>query len=277
MSSTAKTERKSRRLNASDPAVREAFEQFFYRGFEHATHNKLIQTLWEWDLPNRRLRTRVPYEDQLLWGRYTGERFDAGVAVNVRLRELQSAAFGFEVPPELAPHAAKGQVCEFLTLFVVEDHSLPGILAFWKEVFAELRAEGFTHALATTATKILPLYRRIGAIVIDEAVIQGEARHFLQFDLACTNRSVNPASCRQDAADISPACDLTIPASAPEETVCQARSSAVMGPSFKPGDLCDICDHGGNIGSPHRDHKRASNPGSRVSSVCAPRISARPR
>ena len=199
MSTSAIPERKSRRLNADDPSVREAFEQSFYRGFEHATHNTLIKTLWVWDLPNRRLRTRVPYEDQLLWGRYTGERFDAGVAVNVRLRQLQSAAFGFRIPPELEPHAAKGQVCEFLALFVVEDHSLAGIFTFWSEVFDELRSEGFTHALATTATKILPLYRRIGAVSIDEAVIEGEARHFLQFDLACANRWLNRASRGQDS------------------------------------------------------------------------------
>lgn len=219
MTSSAKSERKSRRLNASDPAVRESFEQFFYRGFEHATHNRLIQTLWEWDTPNRRLRTRVPYEDQMIWGRYTGERFDAGVAVNVKLRELQSAAFGFKVPPELAPYAAKGQVCEFLALFVIQGHSLPGILDFWKEVFTELRAEGFTHALATTATKILPLYRRIGAMVIDEAVIEGEARLFLLFDLSRTTSSAIQESRRQDAPELSPASNQAPPATGREEAL----------------------------------------------------------
>ncbi len=173
----------SRRLDAGDPAVIEMFERAFYQGFAYVTHNKLIQKLWIWDHEGARLRTRIPYAEQALWGRYTGDRFDAGVALNVRLNALQSSAFGFSVPPDLVPAAAEGHVCEFMALFVINDNSLAGIFTFWKEVFAELYAAGFTHALATTAPKILPLYRRIGGVTINEADIEGEKRFFLRFDL----------------------------------------------------------------------------------------------
>lgn len=203
MNTNARPEQQTRRLDANDPAVQESFEQFFYRGFEQATHNRLIRTLWDWDIANRRLRTRIPYADQALWARYSDEHFAAGICVNTTLRELQSAAYGFSVPPELAPQAAHGRVCELLALFVVEDNSLAGMFAFWNDIFEALRGEGFTHALATTASRILPLYRRMGALVLAETVIEGQPRHFLHFDLARTSRWVKRESHGQAAPELS--------------------------------------------------------------------------
>jgi hypothetical protein len=219
MTTPARLEPHTRRLAANDPAVQESFEQLFYRGFAHATHNRLIQTLWEWDVPNRRLRTRIPYTDQAIWARCTGERFDAAISVNLTLRELQSAAYDFSVPPELAPQAAQGRVCELLALFVVEDNSLAGMFAFWNDVFEALRGEGFTHALATTASRILPLYRRMGALVIAETVIDGQSRHFLHFDLARTSRWVKRESHGMSASELSLPRYLVSPMPAPEQAL----------------------------------------------------------
>ena len=219
MTEPAKLLRRTRRLDADDPAVRESFERLFYRGFAHVTHNRLIRTLWDWDIPGERLRTRVPYEDQALWGRFTNDRFDAGAAVNVRLNQLQSGAYGFTMPLELAPQAAQGRVCEFMAFFVVDDNSLSGLFAFWNDVFEALRELGFTHTVGTTAPKILPLYRRIGAIPIDEAVIEGETRYFIHFDLSRTSRWMKREASSLAAPELSEPVYLVSPAPAPADAL----------------------------------------------------------
>ena len=112
----------------------------------------------------------------------------AAIAVNVGMHQLQSAAFGFTVPEALREAASAHRVCEFLTLFAVGDPSLSRKLPLWREVFHDLHAAGFTHALATTAPKMLPLYRWIKAEVIGEAHIEGESRVFLQFHLGRRKR-----------------------------------------------------------------------------------------
>ena len=186
-------ERATRRLDLSSPANRERFERAFYAGFEHITHNRIVRWLWDWDHDARRLRTRIPYSDQQIWSLHTADNdLWAAIAANTRLQQLQSAAFGFAVPPDLAEDARAGRVCEFLTIFAVGEKSLPRKLPLWREVFSDLRRDGFTHALATTAPKMLPLYRWIEGTVIGERQIDGETRLFLIFDLQRTRRHTLP-------------------------------------------------------------------------------------
>lgn len=181
--------RVTRRLDGSDAGEVEAFERAFYRGFEQVTHNRLIRWLWDWDHAARRVRTRIPYGDQQIWvlSERPGEIW-AAIAVNTRLARLQGEAFGFTVPAALREAAAAGRVCEFLTLFAVGDKSLVRKLPLWREVFQDLQAGGFTHALATTAPRMLPLYRWIQVEILDRKQIEGEERLFLQFDLSRTRR-----------------------------------------------------------------------------------------
>ncbi|MCX6951028.1 MAG: hypothetical protein NTV51_02400, partial [Verrucomicrobia bacterium] len=175
--------RATRLLDLGDPAEIERFERAFYAGFSLATHNRLVRWLWDWDDGAQRLRTRLPYAEQKIWG-LTGAdgALTGAIAVNTALRSLQGAAYGFAVPAGLEA----GRVCEFLTLFVVSNFSLANKHALWTELYADLRAAGFTHAVATTSPKILPLYRWAGAEVIAEATLEGEVRYFLLFDLART-------------------------------------------------------------------------------------------
>lgn len=172
------------RLLATDNAEEIArFERGFYTAFSHATHNRLVRWLWDWDHDAHRLRTRIPYAEQRIWvlTDSAGE-LTAAIAVNTALHTLQGAAYGFAVPPNLGP----GRVCEFLTFFSVGDASLSRKHTLWTELFDDLRTAGFTRALATTSPKILPMYRRMGVEVIGEATLEGEARYFLQFDLTRT-------------------------------------------------------------------------------------------
>lgn len=181
--------RVTRRLALENPAAVEAFEQAFYEAFAHATHNRLVQWLWDWNHTTRRLRTRVPYADQQVWVTQDGAgAVTDAVAVNTTLRLLQSAVYGFAIPADLAEAGRAGRICEFLTLFAVGDHALGTKRALWRELFDDLRASGYTHALGTTSPKIYPIYRWMGAQKIGEAQIENEIRYFLRFDLSRTKR-----------------------------------------------------------------------------------------
>lgn len=173
--------RRTRLLSREDPTEIVAYERAFYRGFEKAAHNRLVRWLWEWDDTERRLRTRIPYAEQEIWVLPDAAGgVDAAIAVNLALRTLQAAAYGFAVPA-LGPGT---RCCEFLTFFTVGNYSLAGKFPLWTEMFADLHVRGYTHALATTAPKILRLYRWMGAQEIGRKEIEGEVRHLLLFDLA---------------------------------------------------------------------------------------------
>ena len=174
-----------RLLDLGNAAELEQFEQAFFRGFRQSIHNQLIRWLWEWDEPRQRLRTRVPYEDQKIWVGGSGDNLAVGIAVNVRLALLQSAAFGFSIPDSLSKG---GRICEFLAFFSMGDHSLANGHAIWTDVFRALQGFGYCEAVATAAPKVLPLYRHMGATILDEREVEGEKRFFLRFELMRTAR-----------------------------------------------------------------------------------------
>jgi hypothetical protein len=181
--------RVTRLLDLNDPREVEAFERGFYAGFEEATHNRLVRWLWDWDHEARRLRTRIPYADQRIWALHDSEgALTSAIAVNVALRSLQAAAYAFAVPAALAADGETGRVCEFLTFFATGEHDFGRKRRLWRELFDDLRATGFSHAVATTSPKILPVYRWMGATVVGEVRIEGEMRLFLHFDLRRTAR-----------------------------------------------------------------------------------------
>ncbi len=177
--------RATRSLDLSTPAEVETFERAFYQAFIHATHNRLIHQLWDWDHPNHRLRTRIPYPHQRI---YTLHHPDgpirAAIAVNLPLLHLQAAAFGFSLPARLLPPAHTESICEFLTFFTLHTPRLSQTLPLWRETFLDLRQAGFSHAVATTSPRILPLYRWMHAEILGETRINNETRLFLLFNLA---------------------------------------------------------------------------------------------
>ncbi|MFN4276495.1 MAG: hypothetical protein ACK4FJ_09345 [Ferrovibrio sp.] len=164
-------------LDASDANAVLAYEASFYRAFSAVTGNRLIRWLWQWDDDAKRLATRIPYNDQIVYlQREANGEVRAALAVNVALRQCQAGAFGFAMPED------KG-LCEFLTVFVNDGHDLRTRYAFWTDCFADLRNRGLLAGYATTARRPLGLYRRLGADVVATATIEGEERFFLRFSL----------------------------------------------------------------------------------------------
>lgn len=164
-------------LDASDADAVLAYENAFHRAFSAVTSNRLIRWLWQWDDSAKRLATRIPYDDQIVYlQRERNGEVRAALAVNIALRQCQGTAFGFAMPENRG-------LCEFLTVFVNDGHDLRTRYAFWTDCFADLRQRGLHTGYATTARRPLGLYRRLGAEVVATATIEGEERFFLRFSL----------------------------------------------------------------------------------------------
>ncbi|HUB90148.1 MAG TPA: hypothetical protein VMA74_10550, partial [Dyella sp.] len=120
-------------LDSSDPVAVEEYESAFYQSFSGVTTNRLVQKLWLWDHATRRLKTRVPYADQLICClRDHAGRLHSAMAFNIKLTEFQSASYGFA-----APQAAPGSF-EVLTFFAVAAQTLDVCAKFWSRCLALL-------------------------------------------------------------------------------------------------------------------------------------------
>ena len=177
--------RVTRLLDWNDATLVESLETEGYLYFDGGRSSPLLRGLWIWDDAAQRVRTRVPREDQRVWIEVDGERVHTAIVVNVRLALLQSAAYGFAVPPALADGRP---LCEFTMAYSRDDHSIGHFHAAWDEAFRDLRMAGYGDGLATCARRLLPLYRRMGARIVEEAEISGERRYFLHFELERTSR-----------------------------------------------------------------------------------------
>lgn len=191
------TTRATRLLDWSDAALVASLESEAYAAFDGGHASALLRGLWIWDDDARRVRTRVPAEDTRVWIEEDGGRVHTAILVNTRLAVLQSAAYGFAVPAALDDGRA---LCEFTLAYSRDDHSIGHFHRAWDEAFGDLRADGFGDGFATCARRLLPLYRRMGARVVDETEIGGERRYFLHFELARTSRW-NARLVESDAAD----------------------------------------------------------------------------
>lgn len=166
------------RLDLTSPEARAEFERAFYSAFVQVAGNRLIRQLWVWNETEGRIATRVPYDDQVIYVfRDACGAIATAMAVNVKLHEFQSAAYGFPGPVD------RRGCCELLALFVVAGHDLHNAYHFRAASFDDLYRRGFNTAYATTATRVLRFYLRLGAEQLDEHMVQDERRHFLQFDL----------------------------------------------------------------------------------------------
>lgn len=166
-------------LDASDPLSVADYEQAFYRAFAKVTGNQLIRSLWCWDTEAERLATRISYDHQRVYvGRDSQGIVEMAIAVNTSLHHYQSSAFGFP-----SPNPKEGS-CEFLTFFTVGNHRLVHKLHFWEGCFKDLLANGYYTGYASSAARLLPVYRRIGGEVLAESVVEGELRYHWQFSLA---------------------------------------------------------------------------------------------
>jgi hypothetical protein len=167
-------------LDAADAAQVREYERHFYLAYARLADNKLVRLIWDWDDPGRRLRTRIPYGDQVVYSaRDTHGRLAAAMAVNLSVpAEFQAGAFGF------APGGRPGgKYCEILNVMTTEHHEATARAAFGAFVrgfgYRDLAARGFEAAYSTCTRRRLRPYLRLGARLLADTAIGGEERFFL--------------------------------------------------------------------------------------------------
>ncbi len=165
-------------LDPADPVQVASYERAFYEAFVRVQTNRLIHTLWNWDHDARRLATKIPYADQLIFILLNeGGVVETGLACNVALRQFQSSAFGF------SPHDNGEPSLEILTFFSVSEPSFTVKIRFWAACVHQMAARGYARAYATTAQRPLRSYQRLGFQLLEEKQISAEWRYFLQYPL----------------------------------------------------------------------------------------------
>jgi len=167
------------RLDPDDPVALGRFERAFFAAFAHAKANRLSRLLWHWDDTAGRIRTHIPYSDQIVYMRWQQDGgVDTAGAINVRLAAYQAARLGFDAPGgDLRGH------CEILALFSQRDADLVGLRTFLCEVASDLLQQGFRSADATSTDRLLPVYRHIGGQPLEQRSVDGENRTLLRFPL----------------------------------------------------------------------------------------------
>ncbi len=165
-------------LDVTDSAQVAAYESAFFSVFEPLTHNQLIRWLWDWDDAERRLRTRVPYDEQIVFI----ERDESGavrkaLAIGTKLETLQAAEYGFEIP--VAP-----ENCESLAFFTIGDRRFETTRLFYNACRETLLERGFRTMYATGAPRILRLHLFVGGELLESREIEGETRNFVQIQLS---------------------------------------------------------------------------------------------
>jgi hypothetical protein len=163
-------------LDTADPAAVAAYEHAFYNAFAAIRPAGLLRRLWLWDDAAGRIAAPIPYADQVVYvlRDATGEVRRA-LAVNLALREVQAACFGFVLPAEPG-------IAEMLTFFADGPHDLRSVLRFWRGCCADLRGRGLRFGYGTARRRPLAAYGRIGTEVVEERWLDGEARYLLRFD-----------------------------------------------------------------------------------------------
>ncbi len=103
-------------LDPGDPAQVSEYEGCFYDAYAQLADNTLTRLIWDFDDAGGRLRTRIPYADQVVYTwRDPGGLLVSAMAVNVNPGSaFQATAFGF-APPGGAPGRPPAGAARFST------------------------------------------------------------------------------------------------------------------------------------------------------------------
>jgi hypothetical protein len=164
-----------------DRQVRE-YERHFYQAYARLADNKLVRLIWDWDDERQRVRAKIPYADQVIYSaRDADGRLAAAMAVNLSYpARAQAAAFGFD------PVDGDG-CCEILNVIATPHHRETARAAYESFIsgfgYEDLVSHGFEAAYSTCTRRRLRPYQRLGAQVLGQTTIAGEARFFLRWPL----------------------------------------------------------------------------------------------
>jgi len=175
-------------LDPSDPAQVADYERCFYDAYARLADNTLTRLIWDFDDAGERLRTRIPYADQIVYTWHNPGGLLAGaMAVNVNPgRAFQGTAFGF-APPGRPPRPGPAGACEILNVMTTSRHQVPAMTSYYTFIrdfgYADLVSRGVGIAYSTCTRRRLRPYLRLGAELLAETSVGSEERFFLAWPL----------------------------------------------------------------------------------------------
>ncbi len=181
-------------LNADCPESRTSYERSLFQAFQARINHAPSRGLWDWDVQKARLRSRIPYADQLIMvERAQDGTILASLAVSVRCDNgpFEFQRLGFASIDR--PH----DCCEILIFAAPYKADVRQRIGLWSEINIALCTRGFRFAYATSPDKPLRTYQLFGGVV---QVSRGEGcdkRHLLRFDLAPKGASGLPRLSRK--------------------------------------------------------------------------------
>src|ERR1017187_8604834 len=91
-------------LDVSDPVQVAEYEYHFYLAYAGLAENRLVRLIWDWDDAGQRVRTRIPYDDQVIygWGGRAGVLWRSMCAPIVHFRGRRSGLHLKSSRPSLA-------------------------------------------------------------------------------------------------------------------------------------------------------------------------------
>ena len=170
-------------LNIADPVEVSAYERAMYRAFEKYLQDPAIELIWHVDSNEQRIRTRVPYADQLIGVIWVEGVVMAATAVNLNLRATwQVEMLGFTVDK------TQPQMCEALAVFSNQRMFPKPDVLFFSQV-----AQSVAYILKTQhnirliygscAEWALPGYRELGWTAVETRLITGDRETLIRITI----------------------------------------------------------------------------------------------
>jgi hypothetical protein len=155
-------------LDRNNPDQIREFEENFYQAFL-PYDNPAIRELWIWDDQLKRLKTKIPYEEQdIFFVRDRSGKMRTACAFNTAMRSFQSEVYGFNWPPKTESWI------EILTLF--SEGGGISKLFILEQARRRLGKKGFEACYATSAAKVVHLHTDLGAVIIDQKIYNEQVR-----------------------------------------------------------------------------------------------------
>jgi len=166
------------RVELLDPAREEEvrlYEEAFYQAF-FPMSNAGIRVIWLWDDEAKRLKTKIPYEDQdVFFIKGRDGKVESGFAVNRAVRQFQSGAYGFQRPVD-------ERWVEVLAVFNLGKGVQKPILAMVEKSHQVLQTRNYErfYVYATCAPYSLKWNLKRGWEIVEKSEKDSVIRYFLR-------------------------------------------------------------------------------------------------
>lgn len=155
------------------------YEKALYRAFSD-TDIKTLDAIWKFDIPNKRLKTMIPYRSQDVYIAKLDGAIIAGAAINFDIKKkLQLERFGFTIDK------TEKHICEGLGIFNLQVFSglNPVALQLRDICYDHLRDKKIKKVYGTCSQRRLRGYQVQGFSVMNERIFMDEKKYLLMIEL----------------------------------------------------------------------------------------------